>query len=710
MRAVGLGVMAVGLVGIVWAGSRSLHDHRSSSSLGTPAETSDVATRNDRPVSGPKPRPRPVGRPTHASGSVALNENSWPANGAAPLLPPLSVRLAGMIDPVGGAAATVVVRVNGQAFPATVTGDGFAVSLHQVSRHAMVEIEVVKSGAVFTALAGSVLQLKRQAGADGTVEPSENPSLRVSPLSTAIRFFLMRELGGRLPATDRELDAALHAVLPEDLEPAMNMLRVTAAGQVALPAGYPTGLALLGNPTEYRLWMDANRNSVPLSESRLHEQPGAMFTPSDMERNWVSPGRIPLGGAPNFAATAELLLKTPSGYDAYSSPGRRNASFTRQLLPDGDLELTPVDMVYWDTVVRKPFFWGNLVDVIQRRTVTYERYRRIFIGDRSALWLRTRLERLVYPEYPAQQPEYVATNVILAMADFGRMRVPFGQVQLSGRRGMPMFCPGPTSLAGQHPGLLPCQYAVHAMGPSGNGMIEAVGSTVDELLQPIAPTGTAAFQWTLESDGGLRVSGPGYSFKAWRLGLGDGLIEPVVYVATAQDANGSYSQAGRNLILDASGQAGFSQDDPLGQWKYASFGDERAGYAYNEYAPLITTTFDRAADGNAWHRETISYGNEVYHGAHRASWRLLGGQLYETRHQANVSTGIPGTIGFHTCEQAFAQGATVCAPVRVRHFRPFAKVGNLWYGIEDVYLRTSGLGVTPFTITRSSRANVYRPL
>lgn len=577
-------------------------------------------------------------------------------------------------------------------------------------RHAMVDIEVVKSAAVFTAFAGSVLQLKRQAGADGTVVPSENPSLRVSPLSTAIRFFVMRELGGRLPATDRELDSTLHAILPDDLGPAMNMLHLTAAGQIALPAGYPTGQALLANQTDYRLWVQANRSVVRSFESRLREQPGAVFTASDAERSWVSPGRIPLGRGADFAATAELLLRTPSGYDAHSSPGRRNASFTRQVLADGDLELTPVGTVYWDAVASKPFFWGNYVDVIQRRTVASERYRRIFIGDRSALWLRTRVERLVYPEYPAQLPEFVTTNVILAMADFDRMRTPFEPAQLSGRRGMPMFCPGPTSLAGQHPGLLPCQYAVHAMGPSGNGTIEGVGSTVDDLLRPITATGTAAFQWAQEADGGLRVSGPGYSFKAWRLGLGDGLIEPVVYAATAQDANGSYSQAGRSLILDASGQTGFSQDDPLGQWKYASFGDERGEYAYHENAPLISTTFERAADGNAWHRETISYGNEVYHGAHRASWRLLGGQLYETRHQANVSTGIPGTIGFHTCEQAFAQGATVCAPVRVRHFRPFAKVGNLWYGIEDVYVRTSGLGVTPFTITRSSRANVYRPI
>jgi hypothetical protein len=698
--------MAIGLVGVVWAGARSLHDLRLSSSQGSPAETSDVVASHGRP--GHRPRPRPAGRPSHAPVSGALNENSLPANGAATLLPPLSVRLAGTIDPVGGAAATVVARVNGQAFPATVTGDGFAVNLHQVSRHAMVDIEVVKSGAVFTALAGSVLQLKRQAGADGILVPAENPSLRVSPLSTAIRFFLMRELGGRLPANDRELDSVLHAVLPDDLGPAMNMLHLAAAGQIALPAGYQNGHALLANQPDYRAWVETNRSVVRSFDVRLREQPGVSFTPADAERSWLSPGRIPLGPVPNFAATAELLLRTPSGYDAHWA--RRNASFTRAILPDGDLELTPVGTVYWDTVARKPFLWGSLVDVIQRRTVASERYRRIFIGDRSALWLRTRTERVVYPEYPAQPPEYVTTNVILAMADFDRLRIPFDSAQLSGRRGMQMFCPETTSLAGQHPALLPCQYAIHAMGPSGSGTIEGVGYSVDESLQPITPTDTTAFQWVLEPDGGVRFTSAGYSVKAWRIGTGDGPFEPIVYVATAQDANGSYSVAGRNLLLDASGQTGFSQDDPLGQWKYASFGDERGEYAYDELRPLISTTFDRSADGNAWHRETISYGNEVYQGAHRASWRLLGGQLYETRHQANVPTGIPGTIGFHTCEQAFAQGATVCAPVRVRHFRPFAKVGSLWYGIEHVYLRTSGLGVTPFTITRSSRANVYRPL
>lgn len=701
MRAFGFGLLVAALVGVAWAAHQPLSGTRESwFSRGSTAAPS-AATNS--------PRPRPVGRPSHAS-SQAANENGWLANGSLPRLPPLSVRLAGSIAPVGGNASTVVVRVNGQPFPATVSGDGFVVNLNQVSRHAMVDIEVVKSGAVFTALAGSVLQLKRQAGTDGIVVPAENPSLRVSPLSTAIRFFLMRELGGRLPATDRELDSVLHAILPEDIEKAMTMLHVTASGQVALPAGYPTGQALLANQTDYRGWADANRNIVPPSESWLSQQPGVAFSASDAERNWVSPGRIPLGGAPNFATTAELLLKTPSGYDAHSSPGRRNASFTRQVLPNGDLELTPVGTVYWDTVASKPFLWGSYVDVIQRRTVASERYRRIFIGDRSALWLRTRVERLVYPEYPAQPPESAITNVILAMADFDRMRVPFEPAQLSGRRGMQMFCPGPTSLAGQHPGLSLCQYAVHAMGPSGSGTIEGIGSTVDELLQPITPTGTAAFQWALESDGGVRFTRPDYSVKAWRLGLGDVKSEPIVYLATAQDANGSYSLVGRNILLDVSGQTAFSQDDPLGQWKYASFGDERGEYAYSEYAPLISTIFDRAADGNAWHRETISYGNEVISGAYRASWRLLAGELYETRYQANVPTGIPGTSGFHTCEQAFAQGATVCAPLRVRHFRPFAKVGNLWYGIEDVYLRTSGLGVTPFTITRSSRANVYRPL
>lgn len=702
MRKLVVGGLVIGLAAVVWASSGPMSVPGASSLSWTGSSKSDERSK--------LARPRPIGRPSHVSASQALNENSLPVNGSAPRLPPLSVRLAGSIDPVGGNASAVVVRVDGQPVPVTLSGDGFVANLDRVSRHAMVDIQVSKSGAAFTALVGSVLQLKRQAGADGTVVPSENPSLRVSPLSTAIHFFVMRELGGRLPITDRELDSALHAIFPDDLGPAMNMLHLTAAGQIALPAGYSNGHALLANQTDYRLWVDANRNLVRSFETRLREQPGAPFATVDTERSWLSLGRIPLGGALNFATTSEALLKTPSGYEAHSFPGRRNASFSRQLLSNGDLELTPIGAVYRDTVVSKPFLAGNYIDVIQRRTVASERYRRIFIGDRSALWLRTRVESVGYPDYPSQLPEYVTTTVVIAMADFDRTLIPFEPAQLSGRRGMQMFCPGPTSLAGQRPDLLPCQYAVHVMGASGSGTIEGVGSTVDELFRPIVPTATAAFQWTLEADGGLRVSGPGYSFKAWRLGLGDGLIEPIMYVATAQDANGSYSHAGRSLILDSSGQTGFSQDDPLGQWKYASFGDERGEYAYHENSPLVSTTFERAADGNGWRRDTLSDGNAVSVITYRSSWQLWSGQLYETRYQANIPTGIPGTSGFHTCEQAFAQGATVCAPLRVRHFRPFAKVGNRWYGIEDDYLRTSGLGATPITFTRLSRANVYRPI
>jgi hypothetical protein len=575
----------------------------------------------------------------------------------------------------------------------------------------MISVELNNTGVRHRALLGTAGHLKRQSGADRVLDVSENPSLRLSPLSTALHFFISRELGGRLPANDDEMDAALRSVFTDDIAPAANLLSRAARGQLTLPDGFADGYALLLDRQAYRTFV---RTSTALGDANayIRSVAGQAFAAADLERDWLLTGRMLMNRVSFVQPSVQMMLKTPAGYALHANPSRRNVAFTPALLANGDLQLTPNGAVSYDTSALKQFGLNNsTVQAVERHTVNSETYRRIFAGKRIGLWLNFSDETLTYPQYPERGAQ-AFTPIRYQLASEMRDAVTPAQTShLLGRRGFPFFCLQPSAAAGEPVVLGNCEFALHFFGANGVGVIENLGQKVDSALKPVAVSGGAAALWSLQSDGSLRVDGGDYSVRLWRLGISEGPADAMVFLATAQDGPVALSLAGHTVIVDGNAPVTFSATDPVGSWKYGTFGDERAAYAYSTASPIQDNVFIRAADGTQSQLSFVDPADdttgETFSTNFRSGWKLINLDLYDTRYRANAPTP-PNTSLFSSCEAAFASGATQCAPTRVRYFRPLARSGNRWYGIEDLYSRTFTTSYTPpFQFDRFSRAQLY---
>ena len=215
-----------------------------------------------------------------------------PANSGRSRPTPVSLALSGDLDMPASGATSVVVRVGAQQFPAVVSGDAFSANLPQVLQGANISIEATRGNLVYRALIGSAGLAKRQAGVDGRLDASENPSLHVSPLSTAYHFFITRELGDRLPANDDEMDRALRSVYAPDIPVAANALDKIAKGTVVVPQLYANGLALIGDRQAFRRFLYDNAAAIGDPMTYLRQQPGNTFSLADLQKTWVLTGQI----------------------------------------------------------------------------------------------------------------------------------------------------------------------------------------------------------------------------------------------------------------------------------------------------------------------------------------------------------------------------------------------------------------------------------
>lgn len=687
--------------------------------LATPIlQRAGIEKTQKRPVAAREDRGRVPGRFAVAPAVRSLAAPAQPATGpivgvgSLARVAPISLRVAGVLEDVGAGTPTIVVRVGEIQVPATVAGDTFVADLIHVRSTSMVSIELSNTGVRQRALLGTAGRLRGLAGADNTLQPTEHPSVRVSPLSTALHFLISRELGGRLPTDDDELDRALRSIFPDDIAPAANMLSKTALGTATLPGGFADGYALLQDQQAYRAFLKSAATQLGDANAYIRALPLPSFPSSDLQRDWLLTERIPMNRAPFTLRGARLLFKTPGGYAVHAYPSRRNTAFASALLGNGDFELTANGVVDYDVSVLKPYgLNGAMVQTVERHTVAKETFRRLFPGKRIALWLNLGDETLTYPAYPERGSTPSAPVRYSFAVELRDAIVPTQASHVLGRRGFPMYCVQPSPVAGQPPTLADCEFALHQFGAAGTGVTENVGQKVDSALRPVSVSGGGAVTWSLQADGGLRVDGNGYSVKLWRLGMTEGPADTMLYLASAQDGATTLTLAGLTIVVDGNQPVAFSATDPVGTWKYGTFGDERAAYAYNANAPLQQNSFVRLADGTqsqlAFVDPVDDATGETMNWTYRSGWKLINLDLYDTRYRANVPTPA-NTSYFSSCEAAFALGATQCAATRVRYFRPLAKVGNRWYGIEDLYTRNLNTSYTPpFQFDRFSRANYY---
>lgn len=671
---------------------------------------------NDARASATSQRPSTGFRPRTPFGAIvprAPAEGAIERPGSPAKLPPVSIRIAGDIVTSGSETPTVIVRFGDQQVPATVNGNTFIADLTRLNAASIVSIEITKPNLQYRALLGSAQLLKRQAGANGLLDISENPSLRVSPISTAIHFFVSRELGGRLPTSDDEMDKALRALTPVDLALAANMQRMIVEGQFQLPSGFASATELLADREAYRQFLILYPQIRGGADANLRSFSAGRFAANDLDRNWLLTTRIARDGAPFVQPTVQLMLRQPGGFAVSASQSRSDPDFGAELLADGDLRITPEGQPYFDTLVP-----ANQIDpfnpsrsIIRRATIQRETYRRLFVGKRQQLWLQTREESRNYPQYPEQPTVAATTSVMLNASVLEDAVAPVAAADVLGRRAIPYFCLQPSQVNGEPAVLQNCEFALHAMGANGFGQVDGIGAKVDTSLVPASASGSVGVQWRIDT-GTLRIDGPDYAAKFWRLGLSDGVADAMVFQVTTQSGGETQVLAGHTIVLNGNLPAFFGPIEPAGTWHYGSF-DAPEEYGYGEQFAVGPSRFIRNADGTQTQTTFLSASSDLpaITLIERSGWKLIGLNLYDTRYRANISTGDPYVQHFHSCESAFALGATQCAPTRVRYFRPIARVGSRWYGIEDVYFRRSITSyIAPFQFERLSRANYYEKL
>ena len=660
-----------------------------------------------------------VARTATSTGTRDIATETVQSNGARPLLTPVSVQISGEVIELGALATplNVVVRVGTQQLPAVVTGNQFVVTLSRVRRQDMVSIEASTPRVQYRSLLGSAELLKRQAGADGVLNLAENPSLRVSPVSTAIHFFATRELGDRLPVSDDEQDKAMRAVYSPDLVPASNLLSQAALGTLTLPVEYANGRALLSSRDPYRVFLNANSAIRTGADAYVRGTPVGAFTAADLDRDWVLvSGRMPLDQPAFFQPGVQLMLRAAGGFSVLSSQGRRNPLFTANVV-NGDLQLVPQGQSYSDQVAFKQVeVGGPSLRVIERITVTGESYRRVMVGKRSQLWLLTQDLVMSYPQYPALPTSTRQGTAFVTAGELGDVRVPIVEADVLGRRAMPYFCLRATGVSGEPNTLRNCEFAMHTLGTNGVGQIDGLGPKIDGTMVPLAASGSAGFQWQLQANGSVRIDGPDYSVTYWRFGISDaGVADAMFYMATTQATGGTEALSGHTVIINGNQAAFFAAADPVGTWEYGTF-NGLLPYAYVESNPIGTTRFVRNPDGTQvreqrfWETASLTSDPEIVLNS-RSGWKMVGLEMYDTRYRANIGTGIPNTDSFFSCQMAIALGASQCAPLTVRYFRPLARSGSRWYGVEELYSRTTVTSyIAPFEFDRSSRPNLYEKL
>lgn len=651
-------------------------------------------------------RPRPVVRLDAMSELIA-------ANGSKPLRVPVSLRLVGELDAPGTEAASVTVIVGEQQFPAVMNGAAFEADLPGVNPDSMVRLEAVRGTSRYRALLGSALLLKRQAGSDRRLDLAESPSLRISPMSTAIHFFLRDELGGRLPANDDETDAAIQALVPEDLTVAANAIRALGAGEVALPAGRESTDALIANRNAYRGFLNANAGIRSGAQLALQQGRYGAFSAGDLGRDWMLSTRMNRSGVSFVQPVIQLMMRRPGGYAVHTNESRDNPQFDASVTAEGDLSTLPQGTPYADGLIyTNQFDPGTMGPYVHRSTILRETYRRVFVGRAREIWLRVREQHKWFPQYPNEPGTDETTASLWVASDFGAVRKPVVDAQVLGRRALPHFCMKPSGVNGEPARSAMCEMALYTMGANGTGVADYMGNKVDGAMAPIGATGGVAVQWRIADDGTLRMSRDNVEATFWRLGISEGPADAMVYLVTSNIGGQTQTLAGHTIAMDGNLPVFMAATDPVGLWNYSTL-IYRNVYAYHADSAAATDTMDRSADGTQVQTTSLWVDYPLTSPADsinrfRSGWQLLGGALYDTRYYADVPTGITLTRYFSSCQQARERGASYCAAFRVRYFRPLSRVGNRWYGLEEVYSRSPATGdVPPFNFERVTRVTYY---
>lgn len=598
--------------------------------------------------------------PALASPSIvsAAPPNGTRVNGAQPLVARGPLLLMGDVLqlPTAETVISVDVVVGGQRIPASVQGQTYSALVPSDLGNAMVTVEVRADRLRYFSVLGGLERQYRLAGGDQRLDTDEQRALRVSPYSTALHKLVHYTLG-RDAQSDDEFERGMRSLDGWELEVASSQIWAYATNPEQLPAGVADAYALLDDRVRFAATVEASREPGWLANGFFAWQPAdaPLRSLDDMPASLLMMSALPANGAPTAAARVHWLDRTgPTTYSMVESEALTTPRYTGSLDPTGRLVLEPVGWV------------GGLIQLDDGtkhlRRNSYYVLRRLYQGEKYSQWyLELDWAEPRSVDDPWNNRSYGKARFVLTAVNAEEWVLPTQDWALEpGTRALPWACFGTHVFD-----LADCDYVQHKRRADGTGNLIDFGPKVDAALAPVPANRTGPdFTWSLQSDGALRVINSDATSWFWKAeGTEDG-AGPVLQFQRSRRADRQLMERVDVSFTMAQRRAGDEIATFAGNWR----GGYDAGQAWR-YSDGPTVAFNqRNADGSA--RWGVDYDNVPSSGRATSS-SLLNGAYFDTWNTAKA----PAT----QCEVS-ANGCLT----RTTYFKPLRRVGQRYYGVEEV--------------------------
>lgn len=589
------------------------------------------------------------------------------SQGSQPLIPPVDLMLSGEVVDVNATSEplSVVAYLGDQSLPASVQGNRYWVKLPGGNAQGMVRVEARAGHNYYVSVLGAYQRMVNWAGADRTLDLDEQPALRVSPYSTALYWLTRYALGDRLARSDAEFERAMRATNGGEIEAASALLWIASNNPQELAGRYPDGLSKLRDRSYFQSYMQGVHNPGHWAEAFLSWQKtyAPLRSLDELPAQTVMMSALKMDGLPQSVDRLHYLERTsPTTFTMVENTAQVGRRYTASLDEKGDVQLEPI----YETrgMITDPDTGTTYI-----RTYLHYSLRRLYRGERYSQWyLQLTWEDDGPNSTPASFPvrsghsEYVLSGINVEQWELPQ---DFAALE-SGTRALPWFCMGAHALS-----LSQCEYTEHRRRADGSGELIDYGAKVDSQGQALPNRRIGpAFTWSIDTSGGLVVTTADVATSFWRVDSNEQGVGPVLYRARSLRP-GSEGLAMMGLAFTVPQRdANEALTAASGRWVGGASAAMPSLYSedmgYEEYL--------RYADGSMQRRS-------VYEGTQwpwrTATWQNLGGTLLDSVHYVTS----PAT----TCSEAIASGAKTVCISRLYYFRPLRRMGNRYYGIQEIY-------------------------
>ena len=622
-------------------------------------------------------------------------------NGSQPRVPVPHLYLSGqVVELEAGAPLGVTATVGNITFPATVQGNTYTVNIGRPGPQQMVTVEARSPRVHYRSVVGSAGRLRAQAGSDAHLTLAEQPSLRVSPYSTALGWLVRAALGDRDATSDAEFEKATRIAASSSLELAAYALAATAKGELQLPGGFADGFQLLRDRDAFRefaMWSNFRQAAA----GYLFEQPQEtrLSASERLPDQLAFVDSMPSDQLPIWMGHVFLLGRRGDGrFDFNERVPVLDPIHALALDGQGRLQLTPVGnqvrVTQKEFLVVDDYGYPNSELRWVDRTAVGRTLKRLTRGDATSVWVMRSVwsdREQLDPSAPVvQEVDYQ----VLSATELAAWSVQDGWSSVAASTtALPWICAESTAPVEPVYDLSDCGHVEHRFETNGSGSTVDHGWKVD--AQTMLPTSTRSFPftWLKGAQGALDLTDGKVATSFWRLKDYAADIGPVFYRTKAlAGAWSGKTMVGINMAARKT-MGSWVESAAMGSWLSGSIVFQPDWYAN----PGVSYLVQRNAAG-AGH-ETWGPDGGQGNSPVPFSWQVVRNAVYEKRVRAAGSS--PPYVD--SCETAEANGANECY-TRIRYFKPIARSGNRYYGIEEIYGGHSYPGYPEDTYSERSRS------